>query len=758
MPGDDSPHNARARGLVAGEKVFQRYTLRRALGQGGMGVVWLAWDEKLEQEVALKFVADAWLHDPNAIERLKRETRRNLQLAHPNIVRIHDFVQEEQAAAIAMEFVNGWSLWAMRVDRPHQIFSVQEITPWIRQLISALDYAHREAQIVHRDLKPSNLLINQREQLKVGDFGIARSLGAQLTQTTGSGLVYGTVGYMSPQQALGEAPAVADDVYSLGATIYELLTGTPPFYKGEIMAQVMDLAPPGLTERLHELGVEDVTIPWAWEDTVARCLAKQPAQRPASVTEVLRLLERTDVAPPAAPRAGTASGDSETLASFSPEQDEQPERTAGRSRNRIVMAAAAGTVLLVAVVAGLIFSRRYFDRAPSTPATSVTTTDGTRSVPAPNQDQPPVASLSTTPPTEPTPPPVSTPSSAAAFTAGQLDPSFHRASFKGEYLGDMVMQGDGKILICGYFEKVDGERHNSIVRISTDGTVDTSFSAQPAGAVHAVAVLPDGNILLAGDFSNMNGAPARTVARVTSTGRPDSTFSTGRGGDLEARTLAVQRDGKILVTGSFTRFNGAPHQRLVRLNADGSVDPTFNAKADNRPAQIIAQMDGNILVCGSFTRPNGPRFGLTRLRPDGTTDRSFQPPPFQAVAAMLLLSDGRIIAAAYDGQITRLNTDGSVDPMFQTIRSADVRLQTMALDHRGRIILGGTFTTYGDWPTFNLVRLNNNGTVDRSYRNSHLLNRPPRAIVVTANNDLIVAGNFSERLLRFHGSTRRAAP
>lgn len=359
---------------------------------------------------------------------------------------------------------------------------------------------------------------------------------------------------------------------------------------------------------------------------------------------------------------------------------------------------------------------------------------------------------------EPTASPPATPPVATAFTAGQLDPSFHRASFKGEYLGDMVMQGDGKILICGYFEKVDGERHNSIVRISTDGTVDASFSAQPAGAVHAVAVLPDGNILLAGDFSNMNGAPARTVARVTSAGRPDSTFSAGRGGDLEARTLAVQRDGKILVAGSFTRFNGAPHPRLVRLNADGSVDPTFNAKADKGPVQMIAQMDGNILVCGSFTRPNGPRFGLTRLRPDGTTDRSFQPPPLSAVAAMLLLPDGRLIVAANDDSLMRLNTDGSVDSTFQKVKTAEARPFTMALDHRGRIILGGTFTGYGDWPTINLVRLNSDGTVDRSFRNSHPLSRTPRAIVVTANDDLIVAGNFPERLLRFQGNARPAKP
>src|ERR1039458_9467389 len=149
MPPDRDKSKRRV--LSAGQRVFERFYLKRALGDGGMGGVWLAHDRVLEQEVALKFLADHLLNDRTAIERLKHETRRNLKLSHPNIVRIHDFLQDANGAAVMMEYVEGWSLWAMKVDKPGQIFSIAEITPWLRQLFDALDYAHNHVGIVHRD-------------------------------------------------------------------------------------------------------------------------------------------------------------------------------------------------------------------------------------------------------------------------------------------------------------------------------------------------------------------------------------------------------------------------------------------------------------------------------------------------------------------------------------------------------------------------------------------------------------------------------
>jgi len=276
--------------LAAGKKAFGRYTLKRLLGEGGMGAVWLAHDDELEQDVALKLLSGGMLNDPRAVERLKRETRHALSLTHPNIVRIYNFVQDENAAAIAMEYVEGWSLWAMRVDRPNQCFTLEEIVPWVRQLCSALDYAHNIAGIVHRDLKPANLMIDARGQLKITDFGIARNLGVPPGAETAALPVLGTLGFMSPQQAMGEEPSVLDDIYAFGACIYDLLTGTPPFYKGEVLAQLRELVPPSMTERLHELGLDDVLIPLEWEQAVAACLEKDPSRRPVSIRAVQRQL------------------------------------------------------------------------------------------------------------------------------------------------------------------------------------------------------------------------------------------------------------------------------------------------------------------------------------------------------------------------------------------------------------------------------------------------------------------------------------
>ena len=274
----------------AGQRVFQRFYLKRTLGDGGSGVVWLAQDRVLEHEVALKFLLPHLLHDRAAVERLKHETRRNLKLSHPNIVRIHDFLQDPNCAAITMEYVEGWSLAALKLDKPHQIFCVEEITPWVRELLDALDYAHNKVGIVHRDLKPGNLMLDGRGQIKITDFGLARNLKDSKSRDFVDLRVVGTEVYMCPEQWSGHPPAVADDVYSIGATLYELLTGKPPFYQGDIQQQVYEVVPPKMNARLAELGVSDVEIPANYEETIAACLAKNPAERPASVKEIARRL------------------------------------------------------------------------------------------------------------------------------------------------------------------------------------------------------------------------------------------------------------------------------------------------------------------------------------------------------------------------------------------------------------------------------------------------------------------------------------
>src|SRR6201984_600149 len=217
-----------------------------------MGIVWLARDEELEREVALKFLPDLMIQDRTLLDQLKRETKRCLELTHSHIVRIYDFVHDERSGCISMEYIDGETLSNLRAEKEQRVFEPDEIAGWITQLCEALDYAHNHARVIHRDLKPSNLMVNQRGELKVSDFGIARSLRDSVSRLTLEQGRSGTLVYMSPQQLNGERSTHLDDIYSLGATIYEVLTSKPPFYSGNIDRQICERVASSMTERRKE--------------------------------------------------------------------------------------------------------------------------------------------------------------------------------------------------------------------------------------------------------------------------------------------------------------------------------------------------------------------------------------------------------------------------------------------------------------------------------------------------------------------------
>jgi serine/threonine protein kinase len=282
---------ATLRGLRGGQKCFHRYTLVRLLGRGGMGVVWLAQDDALERNVALKFLPDLVVNDAAALDELKIETKRSLQLTHHNIVRIYDFVNDAESACISMEYVDGATLSTLRVEQAGKVFDAQTLGPWIRQACEALQYAHESAKIAHRDIKPANLMLNGKGELKVADFGIARSLSDSISSLTLMHGTSGTLAYMSPQQITGERATHLDDIYSIGATIYELLTGKPPFYSGDITDQIKSKAPEPMSQRRTSLEViTGHDIPPHWEDTVRSCLAKAPEDRPQHAGEIIERL------------------------------------------------------------------------------------------------------------------------------------------------------------------------------------------------------------------------------------------------------------------------------------------------------------------------------------------------------------------------------------------------------------------------------------------------------------------------------------
>ncbi len=289
VPEEDAESGQTMRGVVGGTQLFNRFTLQKVLGRGGMGIVWLARDDRLDRLVALKLVPEAVCFDASAQEDLKRETRKSLMLTHPNIVRIFDFMEDERTAAISMEYVDGATLSSLRVQKASKCFEVRELVPWVTSLCDALAYAHDSARVIHRDLKPANLMVNSRSELKVTDFGIACTLLESMrgvSMRTSSG----TLNYMSPQQMLGEDPSPSDDVYALGATLYELLSSKPPFYGGDVASQVREVIAPTITQRRTKLEIFGEPIPKYWEETIAACLAKDPEYRPRTAAGVARRL------------------------------------------------------------------------------------------------------------------------------------------------------------------------------------------------------------------------------------------------------------------------------------------------------------------------------------------------------------------------------------------------------------------------------------------------------------------------------------
>jgi serine/threonine protein kinase len=316
--------------------IFNRYKLDRVLGRGGMGVVWLADDLKLERPVALKFLPSLIGLDPAAVKELKTETRRGLELSHPHIVRIYDFVDDEDAAAISMEFVDGKTLSEVRLGTEGGVFTTEEVSKWLVGVCDALDYAHFQRKVVHRDLKPANIMITTKDAVaKIADFGIARSLSDTMSRlSVANSGASGTLPYMSPQQAMGERPLPTDDVYSLGATLYELFTGKPPFYRGDLPMQINSKIPPTVAERRKELEVQaKEELPKLWEDAIAACLNKDPHQRPTCAGMLAEMLGL---------KASTGTSRSMTFANT---QRSSPAAKAEKSSMPWAAAAAAVVVL-----------------------------------------------------------------------------------------------------------------------------------------------------------------------------------------------------------------------------------------------------------------------------------------------------------------------------------------------------------------------------------------------------------------------------
>jgi eukaryotic-like serine/threonine-protein kinase len=237
---------------VVGELIADRYELEELVGTGGMSSVYRAHDSLLERHVALKVMHEQLLREGDHVERFRREARLAAQLSHQNIVTVIDRGEQEGRQFIVFEYVEGENLKAL-IEREAPL-PEREAIELALQVADGLAFAHAQG-LVHRDVKPQNVLLTEDGRAKVTDFGIARSVDVHrgLTQT---GTVMGTSDYISPEQARGGRVDACSDVYSLGAVLYELLTGEVPFHGDNFVAVAMqhiNEPPPSVRERRPEL-------------------------------------------------------------------------------------------------------------------------------------------------------------------------------------------------------------------------------------------------------------------------------------------------------------------------------------------------------------------------------------------------------------------------------------------------------------------------------------------------------------------------
>jgi serine/threonine-protein kinase len=278
------PPAAHSGGLSAGQKLAHRFLLERRLGEGGMGSVWLARDEKLGEPVAVKVIRDVLLADASIVERFKREVSAARRILHPNVVRLHDLGEEGGQLFLSMEYVEGESL-AERIKRRGTL-GLEEVRTVATQLCDALDAAHA-AGVIHRDLKPANVLVSfvgSAPQVKVIDFGVAKL--SHLEGMTATSLILGTPEYMAPEQIRGRNVDARADLYALGMILHEALLGKTPFHGDSPIA----IGFAACTNTVPSLKATRAELPDAWDVFVRKALAKEPEDRFASAADMKKSL------------------------------------------------------------------------------------------------------------------------------------------------------------------------------------------------------------------------------------------------------------------------------------------------------------------------------------------------------------------------------------------------------------------------------------------------------------------------------------
>ena len=256
--------------IMKGQKISDRYQIMKAIGEGGMANVYLAYDTILDRNVAVKILRGDLAGDEKFVRRFQREALSASSLSHPNIVEVYDVGEDNNNYYIVMEYVEGKNLKDLIKKRGK--LTLSEVVDIMLQITDGMSVAH-DSYIIHRDIKPQNIMILENGLVKIMDFGIAMAMNAtQLTQTNS---VMGSVHYLPPEQASGKGATLQSDIYSMGIVMYELLTGKLP-YKGD---NAVEIALKHLKEPLPSIKEELPSIPQSVENIIMKATAKNPKNR-----------------------------------------------------------------------------------------------------------------------------------------------------------------------------------------------------------------------------------------------------------------------------------------------------------------------------------------------------------------------------------------------------------------------------------------------------------------------------------------------
>ena len=347
--------------------------------------------------------------------------------------------------------------------------------------------------------------------------------------------------------------------------------------------------------------------------------------------------------------------------------------------------------------------------------------------------------------------------------ASLLDTSFDPGAGANGFVETVLEQNDGKILICGNYTTFGGTDRAFVTRLNADGTVDTSFRASPGYWVRHMSLQSDGKIIIGGFFRSVSAQPRGLIARLNSDGSLDTTFNPGIGAngtlgvsitgnpDPFVFFTAIQPDGKILITGNFTNYNGTSINGIARLNSDGSLDTTFNAGSGlntwGRSIQVLP--NNQILVTGWFDNyRNTGHHRMVLINPDGSPDSSFNPffGDKTSVYTAALLSAGKYIVAghsvntnAFTADMGRLNPNGSFDTTF--LGSANDKVESIRIQPDGKILMTGYFSLVNGVQRKCVARLNADGSLDTSFSAS--LDNFAWTVALQRDGRILLSGGFN---------------